>query len=389
MNLRYRHTVLALLMGAFFSVMGARLILSPLVPAVMDTYGVTKGTVGIAMTGMWAAYGLCQFPGGVLGDRFGERRMLLAGIATTLAGGVLVALSPSFPAFALAAVLVGAGSGFYFPVAVALLTRLFENTGQALSFHVSGGNVSGLVTPLIAAYVGVRYGWRWAILVGAGLVLTMLLLCGWQIRPTGARREESVRESFAPGRALDLLTRPSIAYTTLLSILLGFVFQAVLSFFPTFLIEFHGFSTVRASSVFSTIFVIIVLLLPLLGRLSDARSPDLALAVSTAALLAGIALTLVRGPDLFVLVGAGLIGVGTTWGGVIGARFMEHLSEAEQATGYGLVRSVYVVLASTGNVLTGTIADVAGWASAFELLAALLAFALVLLAVNRAFSLDL
>lgn len=390
MGLRYRHVVLALLMGAFFSIMGARLIISPLVPDVMDAYGVSKGTVGVALTGMWAAYGLSQFPGGILGDRHGERRLVLAGTVTTLAGAIIVSAAPSFPAFALAAVLVGLGSGLYFPAAVALLTRLFDNTGLALSFHIGGGNVSGLVTPLIAAYVGVRYGWRRAILAGAVLVLITFVLCRWRIRPTTPRRSGvRVREELAPGRAVELLTRPSIAYTTVLAVLLGFVFQAVLSFFPTFLVEFHGFSTVRASSVFSAIFVLIVVTLPPMGRLSDALSTDLALGVSTAALLCGIGLTLVAGSDLLVLAGAGLIGVGTTWGGVIGARFMNHLSEAERATGYGLVRSVYVVLASAGNVLTGAIADAVGWTAAFGLLGGLLACTLAMLLTNRALSLEL
>ncbi len=80
MNWRYRHTVLGLCTFAFASTMLARLVISPVVPDVTDGFGVSTGAVGLALSGMWAAYALTQFPSGILGDRFGERRVILAAV---------------------------------------------------------------------------------------------------------------------------------------------------------------------------------------------------------------------------------------------------------------------------------------------------------------------
>lgn len=63
---------------------------------------------------------------------------------------------------------------------------------------------------------------------------------------------------------------------------------------------------------------------------------------------------------------------------------MDHRSETEQRAGFGLVRSVYMIVASTGSIVVEFIADCADWAVTFGALAALLVVVLCLLASNRA-----
>jgi MFS family permease len=377
-------------MSVFFSIMGARLIISPLVPDLLEAYSTSKGALGVAFTGMWAAYGVLQFPGGMLGDKFGERRIIVLGTTLTFLGVILATIAPSFPIFGVAVVLIGAGGGVYFPVAGALLTRLSDDISQALSFHVAGGNAAGLLLPPVAGYVSIRYGWRSAVMMGAIVVLVMVVFSSWGLRPTPAQRPDlQVSTEINPQRIISLLTQPSIAYTTILAVLMAFVFQAILSFFPTFLVEFRGFSTVDASTLFSAIFAVIVLVLPLMGRLSDITSPDVAIGVCSVAIILGLSATLVQGSVFTAIAGAGLIGVGTTWGGVIGARFMMNFSVSERGTGYGLVRSVYVVLGSAGNVIIGSVADMATWPVAFSILIGILVVVLVLLLANYMLNLQL
>jgi hypothetical protein len=62
-----------------------------------------------------------------------------------------------------------------------------------------------------------------------------------------------------------------------------------------------------------------------------------------------------------------------SWGAPVQTRFIDHLSEAERAAGFGLVRTVYMILGSLGSVVVGALSDVAGWAVAFGALVALLA----------------
>lgn len=108
----YKHTVLGLCVLAFFSTMVARLVISPVVPAIRAEFGVSNGSIGSALTGMWMAYTLLHYPGGVLGDRFGERRIILGVIALTGLAGIGLALVPSFLAFAFLVFVLGATAGY-------------------------------------------------------------------------------------------------------------------------------------------------------------------------------------------------------------------------------------------------------------------------------------
>ncbi len=52
---------------------------------------------------------------------------------------------------------------------------------------------------------------------------------------------------------------------------------------------------------------------------------------------------------------------------------MDGLTGSTRATGFGLFRTVYLLLGATGTAVVGATADVAGWTGAFGLLSALLA----------------
>ncbi|TKX77174.1 MFS transporter, partial [Halorubrum sp. SD626R] len=91
MNWQYRHTVLALCMLAFFVTYFARLAISPVVPFIVDDFAVSNTAIGAALSGMWLAYGVSQFPSGILADRFGERRVILVAVGGSAAMSALLA----------------------------------------------------------------------------------------------------------------------------------------------------------------------------------------------------------------------------------------------------------------------------------------------------------
>ena len=93
MNGGRRRLALAAVSAGNFSQLGARILLGAVVPFVLVEFGTTEATVGVALTGMWAAYALLQFPSGVLADRLGERPVVLAGIVGAGFPGALRRLS--------------------------------------------------------------------------------------------------------------------------------------------------------------------------------------------------------------------------------------------------------------------------------------------------------
>ncbi|MDY6819546.1 MAG: MFS transporter [Halobacteriales archaeon] len=375
-------------MAAFYATMTARLIISPLVPNVIAAFEISKGAIGLALTGMWAAYAVMQLPAGILADRFGERTVVIAGIGLTTLACVLLYLSPGYRLFVASTLLIGVGAGLYFPAAAALLTRLYKNTGQVLGLHISGGDLAGLITPVAAATVALQFGWRTALIIGAAVGMPVLVLSIWRIRPTEPTRPGArMRDRIAPEELKRLLGNRRLLFSITLAISLAFTFQSVISFFPTYLIEFWGFGTGHANDLFAAIFALWVLFTPITGRLGDRFSRDGALGITTVSMATGISLTLLTEQVVLAYLGIALLGIGMSWGGVIAARIMDNLAVDDRTVGYGLVRSIYILIGSSGSVVTGVLADTSGWPAAYGLLVVLLGLAFGSILVNRAFKL--
>lgn len=385
-----RYVVLGSAVVANFGQFGARIAISPFVLAIAATFGRSKGEIGLVLTLMWAIYALFQFPSGVFADRHGERLVVLLALALATIGAVLVAWAPTFLAFALAAVVLGSGAGMYFPAGTALLDRRFDQTGQAFSFHSAGGPVAGLAVPVGASLVAVRYDWRLGILVGATAAAIGFLAIAFAMGSTPAASPDMrIRDRLIPTTAVDILSRPRVAFTTLLGVLGMYVFQAFVSFFPAFLQEYHGLSTEGSSFATGVAFVLIAAVLPLVGRAGDTVGRDIFLVVPFLVTAAGFATLLVPVGRPAIAAGVLLVGVGLTWGGVLQSRFMLEFADDERGTGFGLVRTTFVLLGSVGSAATGFLADAGGWPLAVGVIVALLLLAAALVTGNRLLGLGL
>ncbi|WP_336345832.1 MFS transporter [Halalkalicoccus ordinarius] len=373
---QYRYTVLVLCTFAFFATMVARLVISPVVPEIESYFDTSTGAIGLALSGMWAAYALSQFPSGVLADRYGERRVILTAVSITAVSSLLLALSPSLALFGLFAVVLGAGAGLHYVVATTLLTRLFSNTGRAIGLHVTGSPIAGLSAPVLAAAIGARYGWRSALLLGTAAAVPVGVTFARRVRPiTPQHPERPMREQFDPGTLAALLSRPRIAYTTVLATIAAFTWQATASFLPTLLVAHHGYSTAFAGVLFSLYFVVHGVCAPTIGGLSDRFGRDPTLAATLATGIVGYWVLATGGSTSVIVGGVVLAGVAMSWSAPLQDRYIARLSEKERNTGFGLVRTVYMLLGALGSVVVGTLADVAGWGIAYGGLAVLLALA--------------
>jgi len=391
-NWRYAHTVLACCTLAFTATMVARLVISPLVPEITETFGVTNATVGLALTGMWLAYALSQFPSGIVADRLGDRRVILTAVGMTAGASMLIAVSPSIAGFAVFTVVLGAGAGFHYSVATTFLAQQFDDVGSAIGIHVAGGPLAGLVAPPAAALVGSRYGWRVGVLLGAAVAIPVFIAFAWQIRPTTPRRpDQLLRERVALRPLGALVSRPSIAYTTGLATLGAFTWQATASFLPTFLEVGAGRSDALSALLFSVYFLVHGGTQPITGSVSDRIGRDKTVAFTMGAGVVGYGLLVFVARDglglIPTVIGVLLVGVAMSWGAPLQSRFIDLLSAAERGAGFGLVRTVYMTFGASGSVVIGATADAAGWEAAFGLLAGVMALGLTALGVNRAASL--
>ena len=366
-------TVLAACTMAFFATMVARLVISPVVPGISAEFEVSNSIIGLALSGMWLAYALSQFPSGLFGDRVGERVVILVAVGGTAAASVLLAFSPVFATFFVFTIVLGGAAGLHYSPATTLLSRTFDNTGTAIGIHSAGAPIAGLLAPVAAAYAGALFGWRYAIVLGTvGAVPALLFVLYGIPRVEPRQPETSIGDRVNRAVLFELLSRPPIAGTVVIAILGAFVWQGTASFLPTFLVEHRGYSGPVAGAFFSAYFVAQGVGQPGMGWLSDRIGRDAAMCVCMIAGVAGYTLFVV-GPGLgSVVLATGLIGIAMSWGATMLPKFLDHMSTDEEGMGFGLVRTTYMVFGASGSVGVGLLADLFSWAVAFLALAGIL-----------------
>ena len=145
---------------------------------------------------------LFGFAAGWIVDRFGPRRLMMAGIL--MAGGALIGLG--------ATSLAGAFYFFYFFNALGyvcggplpcqvLVSRWFDKTrGKVMGIAYLGIGVGGAIVPLLAAWMTAHVGWRMSLQLLGGLVVLIALPLAYFVRESpdeDARLKPSRSESHA------------------------------------------------------------------------------------------------------------------------------------------------------------------------------------------------
>jgi EmrB/QacA subfamily drug resistance transporter len=118
------------------------------------------------------------FPAGAIGDRYGRKRALLAGLGAYVAGSILAALSSTTPVLLGARVVMGAGAAFIMPTTLAIITETFDGGERAraiaiwAAFTAIGGGVGLVVGGAIVTYLT----WQHLFWIGASIGLVTLAL---------------------------------------------------------------------------------------------------------------------------------------------------------------------------------------------------------------------
>lgn len=136
---------------------------------------------------------IATFPGGILSDRYGKRRMVSIGLAVCSVGLAAIGTSNSFAACFLSAVLLGIGAGVFEAAINPLILELYpEKRAFALgSAHLCWG-VGGFFGPLLVGYAYSSYlDWRLAFYATSIFVVVAVLLFVIVRSPTSSTTHSS------------------------------------------------------------------------------------------------------------------------------------------------------------------------------------------------------
>ncbi|MFE3214743.1 MFS transporter [Streptomyces antimycoticus] len=106
--------------------------------------------------------GTLMLGAGRLGDLFGRRRLLVAGLAVFGASSLVCALAPTLPALVGARVAQGAGAAMIMPVGLSLLTNVYpaELRGRATGWALGIGGIATACGPFIGGALTESVSWR-------------------------------------------------------------------------------------------------------------------------------------------------------------------------------------------------------------------------------------
>ena len=149
------------------------LLLPPLFPLLMPDFGFGYTEAGFLMTVFFTISGLGQAFAGILVNRYGARRVLMAGVGLLAASGVALAVAANYPMLLLAVALAGMGNAVFHPADFSLLNKKVSppRLGYAFSVHGLSGNLGWALGAAISGMALAAGNWRVAGVVAALLAL--------------------------------------------------------------------------------------------------------------------------------------------------------------------------------------------------------------------------
>jgi predicted MFS family arabinose efflux permease len=208
--------VWALLVFAWVANYVVRMAFSALLGPIMAELDLSYTRAGVLATGFFYAYAFMQFPAGLLGDRFGRRRVLAIGLVAGGLACMATGLATSFATLLVIRLLTGASQGCLFSNDRAIIAAVTPpdkiSLGQGVSF--SGPGLGIMLGLLLGGVLGEHLSWRWVfVLFGVPPIIAALLVLrfvpasspGSVDASIGRRVKEVVRE-----RALWILAIPGL-----------------------------------------------------------------------------------------------------------------------------------------------------------------------------------
>jgi len=286
-----RWLILALLFGTSVVTYIDRVNISVTARQMMPAFGVTQQEMGWIFSAFVAGYALFQLPGGWLADRWGARLVLTGALIWWSFCTALTAFAAASPLAEMigivgALMLVRFALGLGEAVALPSFNRAVANwmppdsRGLGIGIAIGGIGLGSALTPPVAAWIMVNWGWQTVFYLSAGLGLLMALLWWilardrpdehpWSRHPTSSStvvgRSDGVNSAFR----LSLLQHRTIWWLVLSYSCLGYVAYVYLSWFYLYLVNVRGFDALHGGLYASTPFWAILIGCPLGGLATD------------------------------------------------------------------------------------------------------------------------
>jgi DHA1 family multidrug resistance protein-like MFS transporter len=254
-----RRFVLVLAATAFIEWLGASAIL-PLLPAYLRHHGSSTGAVGLVMSSYFVAGLLLQYPLGHLGDRIGQRPVLVGGLLSYAVGSLGFLLHPGIGGYVALRAAQGAGAGAVQVASFALIGAAVApaRRGRAFSWLFAGQLGGMAIGPLAGSVAGVSgMGTLFAATAVTSTIAGVWVLAGL---PKVAAKRDAIKTPLQVNRVL---------FGVLMTGVIGGLVQGVYESCWTLLLDLRGARAWQVGlswTLFATPFAVFS---PIAGRMAD------------------------------------------------------------------------------------------------------------------------
>ncbi len=164
-------------------------------PAIAKEFALDAVTLGWIATSYLLAAAIFLVPSGRIADIYGRKRILKYGIIIYTVSSLLSAISPSAIALISFRVLQGIGGAMIYCTGVAILTSVFpiSERGKALGISVAATFIGLSLGPPLGGLLTQHLGWRSIFLINVPLGLAVIVVILWKLKGEWA---ESKGEKF-------------------------------------------------------------------------------------------------------------------------------------------------------------------------------------------------
>jgi MFS family permease len=369
------------------------LVLPLLFPDLRDVLSVDYLELGLAVTVFSCVSAATQAPIGFVVDRFGPKRVLIAGL---LLGGlalVLLSLSVTYPHLLIAAAMLGLANSVYHPANYAILSAsiLDRVMGRAFAIHTFSGHLGNAMAPILVIFLTENFGTRGGILsVGLlGLAVALILI----LSPAAAGIGQGYKARSGENGATNLLLAPRLWILTGFFMLLSLSMVGISNFAIVAFENGYGIQVSTATIALSAYLgasAIGVLAGGLLADRTRWHGKIVAVCFGFNAVIIGTIAAI--SPHVAVLMA--LMGLAGFLSGLIAPSrdMLVRKSVPSGATGraFGLVTTGFSIGGIVGPLIFGTVMDIQQprWIFVLTALAMIMALVLSLIADRRSTELD-
>lgn len=233
-----------------------RAIIGVLIEPMKADLGLTDTQIGF-MTGI--AFALFYAIAGIylahLADTRNRVRILSVSIVVWSAMTALSGAAQTFWQLLLVRVGVGIGEASVIPTANAMIADYYpaERRSFALAIFSAGTMIGVMAGSALGGVVAEAHGWRWAFVVAALPGIPLALLVWLTLREPGRGASDGLKsvEALPLLESMQLILRNRVVLLMILGFsFIMFMLFGVITWFPTFLVRYHGMSLSEVGALF-------------------------------------------------------------------------------------------------------------------------------------------